>query len=104
MPIFVIERQYLLPVYQHLVIEASDLAAACKEAVEGDHDWKDAVEDGDNARLTTISGAKFVPPNLSEDIHAGYIPLGEFLHEEEILSTGVLNGPALTIPPDYQTD
>ena len=40
MPIFVIERQYLLPVYQHLVIEAPDLAAACKEAIEGEHDWR----------------------------------------------------------------
>jgi len=34
-PIFVIEREYLLPIYQHLVIEASDLTAACKKAVEG---------------------------------------------------------------------
>jgi hypothetical protein len=84
MPIFVIERQYLLPIYQHLVIEASDLAAAYKEAVEGNHDWEDAVEDGDNARPTTISGAKLVPPNLAEDIRSGHIHLAEFLYGEEI--------------------
>ena len=104
MPIFVIERQYLLPVYQHLVIEASDLAAACKEAVEGDHDWEGVVEDGDNSRPTTISGAKLVPPNLVEDIRAGHFHLAEFLYEEEIRPDGVPTGPALTIPPDYQTD
>jgi hypothetical protein len=84
MQIFVIERQYLLPIYQHLVIEAPDLTAACKEAVDGDHDWEDAVEDGDSARPTTISGAKLVPPNLAEDIRAGHIHLGEFLYEEEV--------------------
>jgi len=100
----VIERQYLLPIYQHLVIEASDLDAACKEAVEGDHDWEGAVEDGDNARPTTVSGAKLVPPNFAEDNRAGHIHLAEFLYEEEIRPNGGPTGPALTIPPDYQTD
>src|SRR5271170_5168848 len=100
MPIFVIERQYLPPVYQHLVIEAPDLDAAYKEAVEGDHDWEDAVEDGDNARPTTISGAKPVPPNLAKDIGTGHIHLADFLYEKEIRPDGVPTGPALTIPPD----
>jgi len=104
MPIFVIERQYLLPVYQHLVIEAPDLAAACKEAVEGDHDCEDAVEDGDSARPTTVSVAKLVPPNLANDIRVGHIHLAEFLYEEEIRPDGLPTGPALTIPPEYQTD
>ena len=82
MPIFVIERQYLLPVYQHLVIAAPDLAAACNEAVEGDYDWEGAVEDGDGARPTTVSAAKLVPPDLAKDICAGHIHLGEFLHQQ----------------------
>jgi hypothetical protein len=34
MPKFVIERQYLLPIYQRLIIDAPDIATACQEAVE----------------------------------------------------------------------
>ena len=103
MPIFVIERQYLLPVYQHLVIAAPDLAAACNEAVEGDYDWEGAVEDGDGARPTTVSAAKLVPPDLAKDIRAGHIHLGEFLHQQEMRASGVPTGPTLSIPPDYQS-
>ena len=32
MPEFVIERQYLVPMYQHIVVEAENLDAACKKA------------------------------------------------------------------------
>jgi hypothetical protein len=38
MPKFVIERQYLLPIYQRLIIDAPDIATACRKAVEND-DW-----------------------------------------------------------------
>jgi hypothetical protein len=34
MPKYVIERQYLLPVYQRLVVEADTPEAACGEAIE----------------------------------------------------------------------
>jgi hypothetical protein len=36
MPKFVIERQYLLPIYQRLIIDAPDITTACQEAVEDD--------------------------------------------------------------------
>ena len=54
MPKFVIERQYLLPIYQRLIIDAPDITTACKEAVEND-DWETAEEDGDGSGATTIS-------------------------------------------------
>ena len=56
MPRYIIERQYLLPVYQHLAVEAPDLESACREALDdGEHDWEDAQEDYENSRPTTIS-------------------------------------------------
>jgi hypothetical protein len=50
MPKFVIERQYLLPIYQRLIIDAPDITTACQEAVEDD-DWESAEEDGDGSML-----------------------------------------------------
>ena len=56
MPRYIIERQYLLPVYQYLAVEAPDLESACREALDdGEHDWEDAQEDYENSRPTTIS-------------------------------------------------
>jgi hypothetical protein len=53
MPRFIIERQYLLPVYQHLAVEAPDLEAACREALDdGEHGWEDTQEDYEGARPT----------------------------------------------------
>ena len=46
MPKYVIERQYLLPIYQRLMVEADTLEEACQKALNHD-DWADAVEDGD---------------------------------------------------------
>ena len=58
MPRYVIERQYLLPVYQHLALDAPDLDAACREALDdGEHDWEDAQEDYEGSRPTTIISA-----------------------------------------------
>ena len=55
MPRYIIERQYLLPVYQHLAVEAPDLESACREALDdGTHDWEDAQEDYESSRPTTI--------------------------------------------------
>src|SRR5208283_4624340 len=44
MPKFVIERQYLLPIYQRLIIDAPDVKTACDKAVEDD-DWESAEEE-----------------------------------------------------------
>ena len=61
MPKFVIERQYLVPMYQHIVLEAENIEKACKKAVTDDIDWDTQEMDGDNARETTITDAKMVP-------------------------------------------
>jgi hypothetical protein len=39
MPKFVIERQYLVPMYQHIVVEAENLEEACKKGISDDIDW-----------------------------------------------------------------
>ena len=39
MPKFVVERQYLVPMFQHIVVEATNLEAACKKAISDDIDW-----------------------------------------------------------------
>ena len=58
MPRYIIERHYLLPVYQHLAVEAPDLEAACREALDdSEHDWEDAEEDYDGSRPTTLVSA-----------------------------------------------
>ena len=58
MPRYIIERQYLLPVYQHLAIEAPDLDTACREALDdSEHDWKNAREDYESSRPATIVSA-----------------------------------------------
>jgi hypothetical protein len=44
MPKFVIERQYLVPMYQHVVVEADNLEAACKEGISLKPAIAEAVE------------------------------------------------------------
>jgi hypothetical protein len=73
---YVIERQYLLPIYQHLVIEAGSAEEACRKAVEHD-DWEDAKEDGDGARETTITALRPVPDGQEPD------NLGDFLYGDK---------------------
>ncbi len=61
MPKFVIERQYLVPMYQHIVVEAETLEMACEMAVTDDIDWDTQEMDSDNARRTTLTFVKEVP-------------------------------------------
>ena len=72
MPRYVIERQYLLPVYEHLLIEAPSLEAACREAVdEIAHPWSEnAEQDFDNARAITITEAIRLPDNVYPELRA----------------------------------
>ena len=58
MPLFTVERQYLVPVYEHLTIEAETAEAACHAAVDEDaHPWGHNVKtDYESSRATTISG------------------------------------------------
>jgi hypothetical protein len=82
MPRYVIERQYLLPVYEQLLIEAPNFEAACCEALdEIAHPWsEDAEEDFDNARPATITEAVELPEAHVGDAaeHAG---LGHLLYD-----------------------
>lgn len=74
MPKFVIERQYLMPIYQHIVVEAETLEAACAAAVTDDIAWDTQEMDSDNARKTTVTNAKVIPDSL--ELVAGDIILG----------------------------
>jgi hypothetical protein len=58
MPKFVIERQYLVPMYQHIVVEAETLDEACKNGISDDIDWDTQEMDSDGARRTTITSVK----------------------------------------------
>ena len=105
MPKFVIQREYLLPVYQYLVIEADTFEAACAEAVGPEHDWDDAEEDYDGCCPTTITNAKMVPDGATTDhylIEGGPLKvemtLGSFLYENETET-----GPLLPIPELHRT-
>jgi len=61
MPKFVIERRYLVPMYQHIVVEAENLQEACTKGISDDIGWDAQEMDSDGARTTTITGAKLVP-------------------------------------------
>ncbi len=63
---YAIERQYLLPVFQHLVIVADTVDDACHQTVEHD-DWQDAREDCDSAHATTITAIWPVPDDVADD-------------------------------------
>ena len=67
MPKFVIERQYLVPMFQHIVVEAENLEEACKKGISDDIDWDTQEMDCDSARATTITEAKIVPEGYEAD-------------------------------------
>src|SRR6266852_9573878 len=64
MPKFVIERQYLVPMYQHIAVEAESLEEACKNGISDDIHWDTQEMDSDGARRTTITNAKVIPDAL----------------------------------------
>lgn len=59
MPTFTIERQYMVPVFQHITLEADTAEAAMREALDEDkHDWDEgagAKTDYESARETYVS-------------------------------------------------
>ena len=71
----------MLPIYQRLIIDAPDIATACRKAVEND-DWESAEEDGDGSGATTINVAQEIPEGLIEQIERGNIHAGSFLLED----------------------
>ena len=113
MPKFVIERQYLVPMYQHIVVEAENLQEACNKGISDDIDWDTQEMDSDGARATTLTGAKLVPEryNVSSErnliIASGdprglpldMLGLATFLYEDEAKT-----GPLLEIPSEFTDD
>jgi hypothetical protein len=113
MPKFVIERQYLVPMYQHIVVEAENLEEACKKAVNDDIDWDTQEMDCDNARKTTLTFAKIVPEGYEADqthsliiasrdprgLPLDMLTLATFLYEDEAKT-----GPLLEIPAKFTED
>jgi hypothetical protein len=112
MPKFVIERQYLVPMYQHINVEAETLGGACKIGISDDIDWDTQEMDCDSARATTITAAKIVPEGYEADqahslIIASRDPKGlldmrsfaTFLYEDEAKT-----GPLLEIPAKFTED
>ena len=113
MPRFVIERQYLVPMYQHIVVEADNLEEACKKGISDDIDWDTQEMDCDNARATTISATKIVPEGYEADqarslmiaskdpngLPLDMLGLATFLYEDEAKT-----GPLLEIPSEFTDD
>ena len=107
MPKFVIERQYLVPMYQHLVVEAESFETACELAMSDDICWDSQEMDCDNARATTLTGAKAIPDGYEVDpaqqvLIPGGDPVGitlaSFLYDE------AETGPRFEIPARYTDD
>jgi hypothetical protein len=110
MPKFVIERQYLVPMYQHIVVEAETLEAACAIAVTDDIGWDSQEMDCDNARATTITEAKAIPEGYDvgdfqrvliastdpKGLPLDMLSLATFLYEDEAKT-----GPLLEIPAQF---
>jgi hypothetical protein len=113
MPKFVIERQYLVPMSQHIVVEAETLEEVCKKGISDDIDWDSQEMDCDSARATTITEAKIVPEGYEADqVHSliiasrdpkgpplDMLSLATFLYEDEART-----GPLLDIPAKFTKD
>ena len=110
MPKFVVERQYLVPMFQHIVVEAANLEAACKKAISDDIDWDTQEMDCDSARATTLTAAKAVPEGYEVDqahslivasrdprgLPLDMLSLATFLYEDEGKT-----GSRLEIPTEF---
>jgi len=113
MPKFVIERQYLVPMYQHIAVEAESLEEACNKGVSDDIDWDTQEMDSDGARRTTLTSVKLVPDGYDVDPKTELIvaankedpsaldmlSFATFLYENEAET-----GPLLKIPEQFTDD
>ena len=110
---FVIERQYLVPMYQHIVVEAENLEEACTKGISDDIDWDTQEMDCDSARATTITEANVIPEGYDVDhfqrvliasrdprgLQLDMLTLATFLYEDEAKT-----GPLLEIPAKFTED
>lgn len=57
MPLFTVERQFLVPHYEQLTVWAVDAEAACRAALdENKHPWDKPKPDFESSRRTTVTG------------------------------------------------
>jgi hypothetical protein len=99
---FIIERQYLVPVYQHILVEANNLEQACELAVGNEIDWQGDEVDYENARATTVRLAKLAPDdvNSEHDLVLKYATtFANFLYSK--LDNGGGDGDLLRVPEKY---
>ena len=75
---YAIQRQYLLPVYQHLVIEADSIEQACQIATGGTYDWDTSKQDYDSCRDTTVEAIRPIP----EGYEGAEADSGWFIHRQ----------------------
>ena|SRR5438477_131266 len=70
MPRYVIERQFLVPMYEHIFIDAPDLETACRQALDDfAQPWgNEAKLDWDSARSTTIEQAVEIPEGVLPEL------------------------------------
>lgn len=73
MPRYVIEREFLVPVYEHILVEAPNLESACREALdENSQPWgNDARFAYDDARPVIITEAVQLPESVLPELQAG---------------------------------
>ena len=91
---FVIERQFLVPIYEHILVEAPNFEAACRQALdEHAQPWGDDSEIcWDDARATTIAQAVELPEALEPELrpeNADRYVLSDLLYDSglELLPT-----------------
>jgi hypothetical protein len=86
MPRYIIERQFLVPMFEHVFVEAPSLQEACRRAIdEHEEPWGDNSElDFDNSRPVTIAQAVELPdtlfPELQTSEDADHYVLNETLY------------------------
>jgi hypothetical protein len=88
MPRYVIERQYLVPMFEHVLVEAPSFDAACREALDDiAQPWGDEAQlCFDDARPATITHAVELPDTfqLQSDDEAYSEPLSSLLYCAEL--------------------
>jgi hypothetical protein len=72
-PRYIIERQYLVPMFEHILVEAANLEAACRDAIDDlAQPWGDEAQlCFDDARPTTVTYAVELPDGFEPQLRVG---------------------------------
>ncbi|HYU12586.1 MAG TPA: hypothetical protein VEK82_08415 [Stellaceae bacterium] len=75
MPRYVVERQFLVPMYEHIFVEAPDLETACRQALDDfAQPWSDDAKlDWDGARDTTVAQAVEIPEGVLPEMKSAEV-------------------------------